>query len=105
MLFQKFSVQPLESFVSLTLLQNCGFYFFNPFFKAIGISYAFLFKEMNSTFKRKFSVPFLYDFHVHILDRRSGSASLLNGLRLFSIIDFISFTAKLSLCLKLSDFR
>ena len=45
--------------------------------------------------KRKSSVAFLYNFPVNILDRRSGSASLLNRLRLF--IDFISFTTKLSL--------
>ena len=50
---------------------------------------------MDSTFKRKSSVAFFYNFPVNILDRRSRSASLLNGLRLF--IDFISFTTKLSL--------
>ena len=39
----------------------------------------------------------MHDFPVHILKRQTGSASFLNGLRLFSVIEFISFTAKLSL--------
>ena len=53
--------------------------------------------SMDSTLKRKSPVPFLQDFSVHILNRRPGSASLLNGLRLFFIRYFISFTATLSL--------
>ena len=53
--------------------------------------------SMDSPFKRKSPVPFLQDFPVHILNRRPGSASLFNGLRLFFIRYFISFTATLSL--------
>ena len=86
----------------MTLLQNCGFCFFNPFFKPIGIFYTFLYKTFSYVitdciFKRKSSVLFFRDSSVHILNRRSGSASLLNELRLFSIIDFNSFTTKLPL--------